>query len=730
MKFFHSWLLRTMAAARRCADFPAVKRRVRWAPALAVVALGVAVGAPSRAETVSPRRLLEVTDLGNPAISPDGRYVAFRAEQASIERNTYDTTWYVQALDGSSPPLRIADGGVPLREYVTGIVLPSPALWSSDGKWIYYRARHDDRVSVWRAAADGAGAREVTSDAADVRDFVLSDDGRTLQYSVGATREEVAAAETSEYDRGVRIDDSVVIAAGLFRSNRLGGRPATQRFLGDWFSTGPLLAKAPDRWKAVDLAAMTTRDLPTSLPPARPAAKVDLAPGLPEPAKLARHPGDGRIALLMPEENKDKGQLQSLNVELAMLPDPRASRPIRCTADPCRHEPISDIQWRPGSDEVLFTVTEYAKGRAQSIHAWNVATGAVRPVVLSDGLVSGSQRHWDIPCALSSATLVCVAAEADRPPRLEAIDVASGRRRILFEPNQGLEADIAATAPAELLRWQDEQGREFTGQFFGARAAGAGKPPPLFVTFYNCYGFLRGGMGDEWPLASLAGQGISALCINTAPGYSVDYVARHDQARAAVESVVELLSGEGRVDRSHVGMGGLSYGSEATLWTLMHSDVVSAASVSSISPTPTYYLFNSLRDAFRANLRQLWQLGAPEETPERWREISPVYHLDAIKAPILFQVPEQEYRMALDYALPLVRRQQADIYAFPEEAHIKFQPRHKLAVYERNVDWFRYWLQRVEDPDPQKAEQYAHWRAMRDAQAVRQAGTARGKAAR
>jgi dipeptidyl aminopeptidase/acylaminoacyl peptidase len=691
--------------------------------------LGVAIGAPSRAETVSPRRLLEVTDLGNPAISPDGRYVAFRTEQASVERNTYDTAWYVQAMDGSSPPRRVADGGVPLREYVTGIVLPSPAVWSPDGKWIYYRARHDDRIAVWRAAADGAGARAVTSDAADVRDFVLSGDGRTLRYSVGATREEVIAAELSEYDRGVRIDDSVMIAAGLFRSSRLDGRPATQRFVGDWFSTGPLLAKAPDRWKAVDLAAMTTRDLPASVPPARPAAKVDLAPGLPEPTRIARHPDDGRIALLMPEENKDKGQLQSLGVELAMLPDPRASRPARCMADLCRHKPISDIQWRPGSDEVLFTVTEYAKGRAQSIYAWNVATDAVRPVVLSDGLVSGSQRHWDVPCALSSATLACVAAEADRPPRLEAIDVTSGRRRILFEPNRGLEADIAATAPARLIRWKDGQGREFTGQFFGAHAAGAGAPP-LFVTFYNCYGFLRGGMGDEWPLASLAGQGISALCINTAPGYSVDYVARHDQARTAVESVVELLSGEGRIDRSRVGMGGLSYGSEATLWTLMHSDVVGAASVSSISPTPTYYLFNSLRDAFRANLRRLWQLGAPEGTPGRWREISPVYHLDAIKAPILFQVPEQEYRMALDYALPLVRRRQADIYAFPDEAHIKFQPRHKLAVYERNVDWFRYWLQHVVDPDPQKAEQYAHWRAMHDAQAVRRAGTAQGKATR
>lgn len=697
------------------------KRYIPWFLALALVVLSVAVAGSLHPETISPRRLLEVTDLSDPVTSPDGRYVAFRAEQASIERSTYDTTWYVQALDGKSPPLRVADGGAPLRQYDTGIVLPSPAVWSPDGKWIYYRARLDGRVSVWRAATDGSGAHAVTSDLADVRDFAPSGDGRTLKYSVGATREQVIAAEESEYDRGIRIDDTVNIAAGLFRSSKLEGRPATQRFLGDWFSMGPLLAEVPDRWKTVDLATMATRDLSESELPARPLTPTDLSPDLPvAPIKnadglryeIAQNPGDGRIAVLMPGD-KDKGLLISRHVELAMLPDKHASRPIRCMAKLCRHKRISNIQWRPGSNEILFTVTDYDKGNAQSIYGWNVTTGTVRPIVLSGGLVSGSQRYWDIPCALSSDTLVCVAAEADHPPRLEAIDVESGRRRILFAPNKGLEADILTTAPARLIRWKDEQGREFTGRLFEARGAGADHPPPLFVTFYNCYGFLRGGLGNEWPLATLAEDGISALCINAIPEYRLDTAARYDQGRAAVESVVKLLSAEGRIDRTRVGMGGLSYGSEVTLWTLAHSDVVTAASVSSISVTPTYYLFNSLRSAFRSSLWKLWQLGVPSETPKRWREISPAYQLDRIKAPILFQMPEQEYRMALDYALPLERRRQADIYVFPDEPHIKFQPKHKLAVYERNVDWFRFWLQGYEDPALDKAGQYRIWREMK-----------------
>ena len=696
------------------------ERSTGWAAALACAVLGLIAVGLLHAEAISPRRLLEVTDLGNPVISPDGRYVAFRSEQASVERNTYNTTWYVQALDGSSPPLRVAEGGAPLRQYISGVVLPSPAVWSPDGKWLYYRARLDGRISVWRAAADGSGAHAVTSDPADVRDFALSGDGLTLTYSVGATREEVISAEESEYDSGIRIDDTVNIAAGLFRSSRLEGRPATQKFLKGWFSTGPLLATAPDRWKAVDLAAMATRALPASERPAPPLTPADLSPDLPaapveildglspQRYQIIQNPEDGRIAVLLPEP-KDKELLASEYVELAMLPDRRDPRPVRCVSELCRHKNITGIQWRPGKDEVLFTTDDYDKGHAQSIYGWDVVTGRVRPIVLSEGLVSGSQRYWDIPCALSTDTLVCVAAEADHPPRLEAIDVETGHRRVLFAPNKGLNTDIAANAPAKFIHWKDSQGREFTGQIFEAREKGTGQASPLFVTFYNCYGFLRGGQGNEWPLATLAEDGISALCINAIPEYRLDPVARYDQGRAAIESAVKLLSAQGRINQTRVGMGGLSYGSEVTLWTLVHSDVVSAASVSSTSVTPTYYLFNSLRDAFRSDLRKLWRLGAPDETPKRWREISPLYQIDKIRAPILFQMIEQEYRMAMDYALPLARRHQADIYVFPDEPHIKFQPKHKLAVYQRNLDWFRFWLQGYEDPNPGKTAQYRIW---------------------
>lgn len=659
---------------------------------------------------ISSKRLLEVTDIAGPVVSPDGQRVAFRVEQASVERDRDDMFWYVQDLDGNAPPRRIADGGMPLRDHSTGLSIPAIPVWAHDGRAIFYRALFDGKVEVWRAAADGSGAVPMTSDPADVRDFELR--GAVLAYSVGATREDVIAAEQAEYDSGVRIDDTVFVGAGLFRSSQLQGRAATQRFMGQWFEPGPLLGKRESRWKELDLDTREVRDADSSEMPGQASA----TPGLPAhllPWKRARNPGDGRIALLT-RIGDAAGRFVKPDVELAMVQDAKSGRLMKCEDSLCTGRNITGLQWRPGSDEVLFTVADRQAGKAQSIYRWDVKRGAVDIVVHSRGSLGGDstqQRFKDVPCGVSADALVCVTAEADRPPRLETIDIETGRRTVLFDPNAALASDIAATVSAELLRWRAGNGEEFSGWLFAAPDA---ERAPLFVTYYSCEGFLRGGVGDEWPLATLAGHGISALCINANPGY-LDVVRYYDQGLSAVKGAVDSLAGSGRIDPSRVGMGGLSYGSEVTMWTLMRSGLLSAASVASPSLTPNWYLFNSLREGFRTGVMSNWQLGSLDETPERWRMMSPAFNLDSVRAPILFQMPEQEYLLAVEYALPLVLMKRADMYVFPDEPHIKFKPRHKLAAYERNVDWFRFWLLGYEDKDPAKSEQYVHWRVMRDA---------------
>jgi dipeptidyl aminopeptidase/acylaminoacyl peptidase len=666
-------------------------------------------------EAISPRRLIEVVDISGPVASPDGRYVAFRTEQASVERNTYDSVWYVQAMDGKTPAHRVGEGGAPLRSSA-GLSLPAHAVWSPDGQWIYYRAFMDGKVAVWRASADGSSAKPITIDPADVRDFSLGANGEALDYSVGATRAEVMAAEQSEYERGIHVDSSVPIGQGsLFRSGNVGGRLATQRLdvKGDGFARVPLLSDVPGHWRAVDLATGKTRDLAASEVPSPQTIAPALPKGQSKPWRFALDPANHRIALLT--RVGDQGDLvRKPGVELSVLLGKNSQRHIRCQAELCVGKAISGVQWNPNSEEVIFTVTDPAEGMAQSIFRWNVKNGQVMPVARSAGLLNGGERYGleDAGCGLSSTALACVVAEANRPPRVEKIDLETGDRRLLFDPNAALAADVSAAPPVQLLRWRDASGQLFTGQFYAARPTGD-RPPPLFVAYYLCPGFLRSGYGGEWPLATFAEHGISALCINYGT-FGFNAVERYDQGLSAVKSAVDLLASSGKIDRTRVGMGELSYGTEITVWTAFNSDLLAAASITGATLSRSMYLHGSLKGKeFKSRAHKVWQLGSPDETPEQWKRIGLEFNLNKIKAPVLMQVPEQEYVWLLDSAVPLMLDHKADLYVFPEAPHFKFQPKQLLAVNERNVDWFRFWLQDYEDSDPEKNGQYAVWREMK-----------------
>lgn len=90
------------------------------------------------------------------------------------------------------------------------------------------------------------------------------------------------------------------------------------------------------------------------------------------------------------------------------------------------------------------------------------------------------------------------------------------------------------------------------------------------------------------------------------------------------------------------------------------------------------------------------------------------------------KAPDDAYIISLALYTSLKElRKPVELVIYPQEFHVKNQPKHRFYTYQRNLDWFRFWLKDEEDPDPAKAEQYKRWRAVAEVAAEERNHTSR-----
>lgn len=631
--------------------------------ALAAAGPGTAQGSAARVERLTGEvaAAVETVDISGLAASPDGRWLVYRLERPSIVGGGIELAWYVVRTDGSAPPRRIGDGGTASWNG-TGIVEPGVAAWSPDSSRFYLRASVEGRIGLWEGRPEG-GLRVVVAGDSDVERFAVAPDG-SLVYEIGPTRAAIVRTEQAERDTGVLIDGRVDLAQPLYHGAVVAGREATERFSGDWFDHEGLLAGAPRRVRVQ--APDGEADRPAS------------------PAEAAV------LALRAPELPREAGA--ALRAQYVCLARAACARPAGTRV-------MANVALADGR----FAITLQDAAIEQQILIWDPASRSLRTLVRSRGLLNGG-REEPAPCAAAPAALLCVAADAATPPRLVRIALADGTLEVLDQPNPDRRADDLVV---ETLAWR-VGGQQASGWLIRPERPGR---VPLFVTYYRCSGFLRGGLGDEWPLRALARSGIAALCINALPASRSDAEARYALGLASVRAAVALLARRGLVDPRRIGMGGLSFGSEVTMWVATHSHLLAAAAIASVQLEPGYYWFNALpgRDAFRANLKAAWGLDRPDRDRAGWRRLSPALAVGRITAPVLMQLPESEARLSAELHARLAEARMGELYAYPFAPHLKVEPRQKYAVYTRNLDWFRYWLTGQIDPDPAKQAQYRRW---------------------
>ncbi len=250
----------------------------------------------------------------------------------------------------------------------------------------------------------------------------------------------------------------------------------------------------------------------------------------------------------------------------------------------------------------------------------------------------------------------------------------------------------------------------------------------MVVVQYSSRGFLRGGTGDEFPIQPLAAAGMAVLSFQRPRDYVVEG-ARHisDLTRAeqkdwgdrrnvqsALDGLIEQAVATGTIDTHRIGLTGLSDGASTAQFALLngraHFSALALASCCEDEATFTVMGGPALADGRKAGGYPAWgDVGDP------WARYSLSRNASKLNLPILMQLADSEYLLSLEtvHALNLAGPT-VDLFVFPDERHIKWQPAHRLAIYRRNIDWFSFWLLGDRGDLGIDIAQRGRWEAIRD----------------
>ena len=652
----------------------------------------------ARPRDVTPLDLARLRDFGRQdvaldgeppfSVSPDGRLAALVLRRGDPSSDGYCLGVAVVPLDRSAPPRLVDVGGefilnlYDLRgipDLPIGNAEPVTPAWSPDGRRLAYLRRDGGLTRVWVALADGSGARPVTKLAVDARGVRWSADGRSLIVRSRPGTIEGAAAVSAEERSGFLYDRRFWTLSHSRPSPRLPIDEVEERI---------------DPADGRVVAAAT--------------AKAAAAASRPDGAiAFAASPSGARAWTAPDDRNVELGPA-ALRVEIR-------GRTIICRSRFCA-DGVGLLWWK--GDELFFLQGGSPEnGGTTSLLRWRPEHAAEPSLILStaDALIG---------CQPVGVSVVCARETATQPRHLVSIDPGTARIRTIFDPNP--EFGALTKGHVRRLRWRDSDGVAAYGDLVLPKRRPAGKRLPLIVVQYYSRGFLRGGTGDEYPIYPMAARGFAVLSVNRprffaagkAHGFeqfmrmsTADFAERRRVLKSLETGVRKVIAG-GWADPRRIGITGLSDGVATVQFALVNSNLFRAAAISSCCDGAASSMFA----ADRGYGDLLMAAGFPRPgDPDYgfWSRYSLAANARWLRTPILMQLSADEFRLALETFVTLdVHRVPVEMYVFAGDYHQKWHPAHRLAVYERAIDWFDFWLNGRADGDPAKTAQYDRWREL------------------
>jgi dipeptidyl aminopeptidase/acylaminoacyl peptidase len=650
-----------------------------------------------RPRPVSPMDLLGLRDAKGLAVSPDGKWIAFVIGHAVYEENAYRSGLFLVATTGSSGPRSLGTAGMPHWDEINQWIAESPQ-WSEDNRWIWYRTRMSTRqpwqVWGWRLPS---GRREQ----------ITQVDGNIERYSYLADEEAllltVARKQTS--DVPAKAGERGVLFTGQIRGYQTIPVPVQLE-----------LALQPKREYWVhDLRTGRERKA-TAREIHKGSVEAGSDPNAPEAdaQELGKYhvvdsrvsPDGSHIAYLYVVDDPSVSPSWSRGLLLVS----RRAHTVRKVKPDARV--IDQLWW--GSDGATLYFTE-RDGRGHSPALWRVSADGENPLLLFQPAVPDYVSSFSPD--RTGRFVACLVENNLTPPQVAVLDTVAETLRILVDLNPRFAS--LERSPAERVEGTNRYGDKWFAYLVKPLNYQAGIQYPLIITTYRSGDyFLRGGSGDENPIQVYAAHGFAVLCFDAGPirnlhaGRFEEKVQDWASPAASLEAAVHELSGRGLIDATRVGIAGFSHGEEIAGYAVAHTNLFHAA-VGAAFYDPCFYFLGGAEwwDVF-----ERWGLGGwPKGKSEsNWQQIAMSANADRIAVPILENASDTEYLVYLPVYRSLASLgKPVELYLYPNELHVRNQPKHRLEIYERNLDWFLFWLQEEERPGPEKREQYRRWRQMK-----------------
>jgi hypothetical protein len=309
------------------------------------------------------------------------------------------------------------------------------------------------------------------------------------------------------------------------------------------------------------------------------------------------------------------------------------------------------------------------------------------------------------------------------PPALWARSNRIGQSRELWNPNP--QFDHIEFGNVTVFRWKDKSGYEWTGGLVKPVGYVPGKRYPLVIQTYMFYDgeFMTDGTDPTaFAARELASAGMVVLQIQKKSAFTLNDAEAQDHLEG-YRSAIERLSNDGLIDPSKVGMVGFSW----TCWYVENAlikapKLFAAATVADgvIHSYMDYLVAGVSNPTIQEQDDRIIGARPFGRGLEQWMQMAPGFNLDKVQTPLRIEAMTpmsilEEWEI---YSSLRMQGKPVDLIYFPFGTHIHQKPLERFESQQGDVDWFRFWLQEYEDPDPAKRSEYGRWEKLRE-QALR-----------